>query len=57
MQYVGRCFLATALIVHTVEQANETWLAEFEAQISTPWDFTAVHINKNSLSGAKKDIV
>ena len=59
MQYVGRCLPATALNVHTysVEQADETWLAEFDDQISTPWDFTAVHINKNSLSGAKKDIV
>ena len=41
----------------SVEQADETWLAEFKDQISTPWDFTAVHINKNSLDGVKKDIV
>jgi hypothetical protein len=45
------------LTLHSVEQADETWLAQFENQISTPWDFTAVHINKNSLAGAKKDIV
>ncbi|KAF9565369.1 hypothetical protein CPC08DRAFT_187244 [Agrocybe pediades] len=38
------------------KQADETWLAEFSKLISTPWDFTAVHINKNSLDGVKKDV-
>lgn len=38
------------------KQADETWLSEFRDQISTPWDFTAIHINKNSLDGVKKDI-
>ncbi|KAF8899886.1 hypothetical protein CPB84DRAFT_1779617 [Gymnopilus junonius] len=38
------------------KQADETWLAQFEGKISTPWDFTAIHINKNSMDGVKKDI-
>jgi len=38
------------------KQADETWLAEFKNQISTPWDFTAIHINKNNLDGVKKDV-
>ena len=40
-----------------LEQADETWLAEFAKKIKTPWDFTAIHVNKNSLDGVKKDIV
>lgn len=39
------------------EQADETWLAQFKSKISTDWDFTAIHINKNSIAGVKKDIV
>lgn len=39
------------------EQADETWLSQFRSKISTGWDFTAVHINKNNLDGVKKDIV
>jgi len=39
------------------EQADETWLKEFASKISTPWDFTAIHVNKNSLNGVKRDIV
>ncbi|KAG6865179.1 hypothetical protein C0991_004622 [Blastosporella zonata] len=39
------------------KQADETWLAQFGSQISTQWDFTAVHINKNNIAGVKKDIV
>ncbi|KAF8150645.1 hypothetical protein B0H34DRAFT_665899 [Crassisporium funariophilum] len=38
------------------KQADETWLAEFNTKIKTPWDFTAIHINKNNLDGVKKDI-
>lgn len=39
------------------EQAAETWLGQFKSKISTQWDFTAIHINKNSLAGAIKDVV
>ncbi|KAG6862482.1 hypothetical protein C0995_000028 [Termitomyces sp. Mi166 len=39
------------------KQADETWLAQFSSQISSQWDFTAVHINKNNIDGVKKDIV
>lgn len=38
------------------KQADETWLKEFASKISTPWDFTAIHVNKNNLDGVKKDI-
>ncbi|RXW17843.1 hypothetical protein EST38_g8023 [Candolleomyces aberdarensis] len=38
------------------KQADETWLAEFAKKIKTPWDITAIHVNKNSLDGVKKDI-
>ncbi|KAF9048479.1 glycosyl hydrolase catalytic core-domain-containing protein [Panaeolus papilionaceus] len=38
------------------KQIDETWLAEFAKKISTPWDFTAVHINKNSMDGVVKVI-
>ncbi|KAF9533732.1 hypothetical protein CPB83DRAFT_406199 [Crepidotus variabilis] len=38
------------------KQADETWLAEFKAKIKTPWDFTAIHINKQDLEGVKRDI-
>lgn len=40
-----------------IEQADETWLKEFSKKISTAWDFTAIHVNKNNLDGVKKDIV
>jgi len=39
------------------EQIDETWLAEFQQRIRTKWDFTAIHINKNSIDGVKKVIV
>ncbi|KAG5646999.1 hypothetical protein DXG03_001723 [Asterophora parasitica] len=38
------------------KQADEDWLKQFKSKISTQWDFTAIHINKNSLEGVKKDI-
>ncbi|KAF8239669.1 hypothetical protein L208DRAFT_1161778, partial [Tricholoma matsutake] len=38
------------------KQAAETWLGQFKSKISTQWDFTAIHINKNSLAGAIKDV-
>ncbi|KXN81340.1 Alkali-sensitive linkage protein 1 [Leucoagaricus sp. SymC.cos] len=38
------------------KQADETWLKEFAGKISTRWDFTAIHVNKNNLDGVKKDI-
>lgn len=38
------------------KQADETWLSQFNSKISTPWHFTAIHINKNSLAGVKLDI-
>ncbi|KAG6856879.1 hypothetical protein H0H87_012459 [Tephrocybe sp. NHM501043] len=38
------------------KQADETWLADFGQKISTTWDFTAIHINKNNIAGVKKDV-
>jgi len=40
-----------------IEQADETWLSEFKSKITTDWDFTAIHVNKNNLDGVKNDIV
>ena len=39
------------------EQVVETWLKESASKISTPWDFTAIHVNKSSLNDVKRDIV
>ncbi|KAF2500078.1 hypothetical protein BU16DRAFT_235562 [Lophium mytilinum] len=38
------------------KQADETWLEEFYSKISTPWDFTTVHINKVDMDGVNKDL-
>jgi len=38
------------------KQAAETWLGQFKDQISTPWDFTAIHVNKNNMDGVNEDI-
>ncbi|KAG5220304.1 Glyco-hydro-cc domain-containing protein [Salix suchowensis] len=40
-----------------VEQADETWLAQFNKKVKTPWDFTAIHINKDNMAGVQKDLV
>ncbi|KAJ6531889.1 glycosyl hydrolase catalytic core-domain-containing protein [Mycena capillaripes] len=38
------------------KQVAETWLKQFSEQISTDFDFTAVHINKNNMDGVRADI-
>jgi len=38
------------------KQAAETWLKQFSQQISTPWDITNIHVNKNSMAGVKADL-
>ncbi|KAJ7678904.1 glycosyl hydrolase catalytic core-domain-containing protein [Mycena polygramma] len=38
------------------KQAAETWLKEFSQQISTDFDFTAIHVNKNSMAGVNADL-
>lgn len=38
------------------QAAESGWLPPFEAAISTPWDVTNIHINKNSMDGVKADI-
>jgi len=38
------------------KQVAETWLKDFTDQISTPYDYTNVHINKNSMAGVKADL-
>jgi len=35
------------------KQAAETWLKQFSEQISTDWDFTAIHVNKNNMDGVR----
>ena len=39
------------------EQADETWLKQFVAANPVPFDFTAIHINKNNMDGVRKDLV
>ncbi|EED23558.1 conserved hypothetical protein [Talaromyces stipitatus ATCC 10500] len=36
------------------KQSDEDWLTPFQKGISTPWDFTAVHINTNNMGVVKK---
>lgn len=38
------------------KQFNEDYLTPFDAAISTSWDITSIHINKNSVNGAIADI-
>jgi len=38
------------------KQAAETWLKQFSEQITTDWDFTAIHVNKNNMDGVKADL-
>ncbi|KAJ7455365.1 glycosyl hydrolase catalytic core-domain-containing protein [Mycena galericulata] len=38
------------------KQAAETWLKQFSEQISTQWDFTNIHVNKNSMAGVQEDL-
>lgn len=40
----------------TLDQAAETYLTPFKDAISRDWDFTNIHINKNSMAGVKLDI-
>ncbi|KAF7312412.1 Glyco-hydro-cc domain-containing protein [Mycena indigotica] len=37
-------------------QAAETWLKQFSKQISTDWDFTNIHVNKNNMAGVRADL-
>jgi hypothetical protein len=39
------------------EQSDEDWLAPFEEDITTSWDFTAIHINTISMDVVNKDLV
>ncbi|CED82060.1 Uncharacterised protein family, glycosyl hydrolase catalytic domain [Phaffia rhodozyma] len=38
------------------KQLDETWLTPFKNLIEVDWDFTSVHINKNSMAGVKADL-
>lgn len=38
------------------KQIDETWLTPFEQAISTPWDITNVHINKNNMDAVKAEL-
>ncbi|KAK4689886.1 hypothetical protein P7C73_g240, partial [Tremellales sp. Uapishka_1] len=37
-------------------QKDETWLTPFKNAISTQWDITNLHINKNSMDGVNADL-
>jgi hypothetical protein len=39
------------------EQAGETWLSEFQGNITTMWDFTAAHIYQSDVDGVQTVIV
>lgn len=39
------------------EQSDEDWLTPFEEDITTSWDFTAIHINTISMDVVNKDLV
>ncbi|KAJ7030429.1 glycosyl hydrolase catalytic core-domain-containing protein [Mycena alexandri] len=38
------------------KQVAETWLKQFSEQISTDWDFTNIHVNKNNMDGVRADL-
>ncbi|PRP88284.1 hypothetical protein PROFUN_03393 [Planoprotostelium fungivorum] len=38
------------------KQADEDWLTPFGQRTNFNWNFTNIHINKNSMAGVKKDI-
>lgn len=57
MQYVFSCYSRASYAHLSLEQAAETWLGQFEGEISTSWDFTAIHVNKNNIDGVKADVV
>lgn len=38
------------------KQVAETWLKDFSEQITTDWDLTNVHINKNNMAGVNADL-
>lgn len=40
-----------------IEQSDEDWLTPFEEDITTSWDFTAIHINTISMDVVNKDLV
>lgn len=41
---------------HQAAEEYTKWLSAFSSQISTSWDITNLHINKNSMDGVKADI-
>lgn len=41
---------------HQAAEEYTKWLSAFSSQISTSWDITNLHINKNSMDGVKTDI-
>jgi hypothetical protein len=57
VQYVPSSLAILASHSTIPEQAAETWLKQFSEQISTDFDFTAIHVNKNNMDGVKADLV
>nr|ODO04291.1 hypothetical protein L204_00649 [Cryptococcus depauperatus CBS 7855] len=51
----GSILLSPSMCHQAAEQYTK-WLTTFKTQISTPWDVTNLHINKNSMDGVKADI-
>lgn len=64
VQYVFSAFLLSPknlyvwrVLTEGTEQSDEDWLTPFEKDITTSWDFTAIHINTISMDVVKKDLV
>lgn len=51
----GSTLISPSMCHQAAEQYTQ-WLAGFSGQISTSWDITNLHINKNSMDGVKADI-
>lgn len=45
------------VLTRHIEQADEDWLTPFEEDITTPWDFTAIHVNTDNMDSVKADLV
>ncbi|WVQ84826.1 hypothetical protein IAT38_006983 [Cryptococcus sp. DSM 104549] len=48
--------LLSPSMCHQAAEQYTGWLSSFSSQISTSWDVTNIHVNKNSMDGVKADI-
>lgn len=50
------CALLTTIFLPQ-EQKDEDWLTPFKSAVNRDWDFTAIHVYKNSMDGVYEDLV